>query len=175
MNKKAALIVLAMGLMMLFVAVAPAMAEPATRVPASSMLLSSIYYPPLQVHITPSGVAHIGGIQYINTRILTIGGTDYDVYTVGSIEVDQNPKTGTAIFHFTAVWYVGSLTDPTPNGFSGNLEIKVFNYNPVTQTGEYTTSHSVFQGFGIFAQNTLKFEYEGPYPAANLNGYCIIP
>jgi hypothetical protein len=173
MNKK--ILMVFVGIFAIAIFATPVLAAPATKVPASTTLLSSIYGPPLQVQVTPSGVTHVDGIQYINTRTLTIGATEYDVYAVGSFDIDWNPTTGTAIFHLTAVWYVGSLTEPTSDGFSGNHIIKVFNWNPATMEGEDTTSHSVYQGFGSFAQNTLKFEYEGPYPANNPSGYCIIP
>jgi hypothetical protein len=178
MNKKVSLIVLVLGLLMLFAAVAPVMAKPATKVDASTELISSSYVlPPPEVKVTKSGVVHVDGINYINQRTLTIGGTDYDVYVEGSFDLDWNPKTGTAICHFTAVWYVGSLAEPTDDGFSGNSIIKVFNVvNPMTMDGaDYTTSHSVMQGFGSFAQQTLKLSYEGPYPATDTSGYCIIP
>jgi hypothetical protein len=179
MNKKVTLIVLALGLLMLFTAVAPAMAKPAKKVPASTELISALYPGPApEVKVTKSDVVHVDGINYINQRTLTVGEDTYDeVYVVGSFDIDWNPKTGTAVTHFTAVWYVGSLEAPTDNGFSGNSLIKVFNVvNPMTLAGaDYTTSHFVFQGFGSFAQYTLKFYYEGLYPATEPSGYCIIP
>ena len=179
MNKKVSLIVLVLGLLMLFVAVAPVMAAPATKVEASTVALSTgIVPPPPEVKVTKSGIVHVRGINYINTRTLTIGLTFYDeVYAVGSYDVTWNSKTGTVICHFTAVWYVGSLTEPTDDGFSGYTEIKVFNVvNPQTLEGaDYTTSYSVMQGFGSFAQQTLKFDYEGAYPATDPSGCCIIP
>jgi hypothetical protein len=179
MNKKVSLIVLVLGLLMLFVAVAPVMAAPATKGAASTVALSTgIVPPPPEVKVTKSGIVHVRGINYINIRTLTIGLTFYDeVYAVGSYDVTWNPKTGTAICHFTAVWYVGSLTETTPNGFSGYTEIKIFNVeDPQTMEGAtYTTSRSVMQGFGSFAQQTLKLGYEGPYPGMDTSGYCIIP
>ena len=178
MNKKVSLIVLVLGLLMLFVAVAPVMAAPATKVEASTVALSTeIVFPPPEVKVTKSGIVHVRGINYINTRTLTIGVDDYTVYAVGSYDVTWNSKTGTAICHFTAVWYVGSLTETTPNGFSGYTEIKIFNVeNPQTMEGAtYTTSRSVMQGFGSFAQQTLKLGYEGPYPGMDTSGYCIFP
>jgi len=116
-------------------------------------------------------------ISNIATCTLTIGVDTYPVYALGSYDVNWNPKTGTAVCHFTAVWYVGSLTGTTDNGFSGNTEIKVFNVaNPETMEGDYTTSRQVMQGFGSFAQYTLKLSYEGPYEGGtNPSGYCIIP
>ena len=177
MNKKVTLIVLAMSLLMLFTVVAPAMGKPATKVPASTTLISTTtVLPPPEVKITPSGVTHVRGIHFTNQRTLTIGGTEYDVYVVGSWDTVWNPTTGTAIAHFTAVWYVGSLTDPTSDGFSGNQEAITLNYNPVTETGGETTAHLVFQGFGSFAQYTLKLDYKGPMAGSiNPSGYCIIP
>jgi hypothetical protein len=177
MNKKGSLIVLVMGLLMLLAAMVPVMAAPATKVPASTTTISSItVLPPPEVKITPSGFVHIRGVHFINQRTLTIGATEYDVYVVGSYDGFANPTTGTAIIHFTAVWYVGSLTAPTSDGFSGNQESKVLDFNPVTETGGDTTAHLVLQGFGSFAQYTLKLDYEGPYEGAmNPSGYCIIP
>ena len=179
MNKKVTLIVLAMSLLMLFTVVAPAMGKPATKVPASTELISGSYPGPApEVKATKGGVVHVDGINYINQRTLTIGAKTYnEVYVVGSFDIDWNSKTGTAVCHFTQVWYVGSLEAPTADGFSGHSLIKVFNVlNPMTMAGaDYTISHFVFQGFGSFAQYTLKFDYEGAYPATDPSGCCIIP
>ena len=178
MNKKVSLIVPVLGLLMLFGAVAPIMAAPATKVPASTALISTTpVLPPPEVKITPSGVVHIRGANYVNSRMLYIGDDEYEVYVEVSYDAVGNPKTGTIISHFTAVWYVGSLTGTTDNGFSGNTEIKVFNVaNPETMEGDYTISRQVMQGFGSFAQYTLKLSYEGPYEGGtNPSGYCIIP
>jgi hypothetical protein len=177
MNKKVSFMVPILSLLMLFVAAAPAMAKPATKVEASTELILSIdVLPPPEVHITPSGVVHIRGANYVNSRMLYIGDDEYEVYVEGSYDAVGNPKTGTLIAHFTAVWYVGSLTGPTDDGFSGNQKTKVLNYNPVTEEGGDTTAHLVFQGFGSFAQYTLKLDYEGPFEGStDPSGYCIIP
>ena len=177
MNKK--VLVIAVALLAVAMLAVPVMAAPATKVSASTETLSSISYPgpEFKVTVTKSGVVQVRGLGYVNTRTLTIGVDDYPVYAVGSYDMTWNSKTGTAVCHFTAVWYVGSLTGTTDNGFSGNTEIKVFNVvNPQTLEGaDYTTSYSVMQGFGSFAQQTLKLGYEGPYPGMDTSGYCIIP
>ena len=169
MNKKVTLTVLILGLLMLLAAAAPVMAEPATKVPASTIRLSNTMTLGPITDTTPSGIIHTYA-EYTNQRTLTIDGTTYNVYVVGSMDVVNNDVS--VIVHFTAVWYVGSLTDPTPNGFSGNLKQKIYKLD----TPALAESHLVFQGFGSFAQYTLKLEYEGtPSGAINLNGYCIIP
>jgi hypothetical protein len=169
LNKKVKLIVLVLGLLMLLAEVAPVMAEPAKKVPASTIRLSTTTTFGPVTDTTPSGIIHQYA-EYTNKRTLTIDGTTYNVYVVGSMDVVNNDVS--VIVHFTAVWYVGSLTDPTPNGFSGNLEQKIYKLD----TPAVAESHLVFQGFGSFAQYTLKLEYEGtPSGAINLNGYCIIP
>ncbi len=173
MKKRATFIILALGLLVLFAAAAPALAEPATKVPASSALVSTTYTS-MVVEDTPSGVRHIHA-TYTNKRTLTLDGTPYDVYVVGSMDATGNPITGVLLIHFSAVWYVGSLTAPTPNGFSGNMEQRSYR-DPVTLVWLGAESHLVFQGFGSFAQDTLKLDYEGPYAGAtNPSGYCIIP
>ena len=174
-NRK--LLVIAVALLAVAMLSVPVMAAPATKFPASTTVIESINGPPTKVKATESGVVHVWGIPYTNKRTLTIGVDDYPVYAVGSFDITWNSKTGVAVSHFTAVWYVGSLEAPTDDGFSGRSEIKVFNVvNPQTLEGaDYTTSYSVMQGFGSFAQQTLKLSYEGPFPAFDTNGYCIIP
>ena len=169
MNKKVTSIVLVLGLLMLLTAVAPVLAEPAKKVPASTIRLSNTMTLGPITDTTPSGIIHQYA-EYTNQRTLTIDGITYNVYVVGSMDVVNNDVS--VIVHFTAVWYVGSLTDPTPNGFSGNLKQKIYKLD----TPASAESHLVFRGFGSFAQYTLKLEYEGtPSGAINLNGYCIIP
>ena len=149
------------------------MAGPATKVPASTHLLSTTWTLGPITKTIPSGVNHTYA-EYTNERTLTINTTTYDVYVVGSFSYSGNPTTGVINMHFTAVWYVGNLTAPTSNGFSGKLEQKI--YTHTTPPPPLVTAHLVFQGFGSFARYTLKMEYEGPYPgASDLSGYCIIP
>jgi hypothetical protein len=170
MNKKGAFSVLALVLLMTLAAV-PVMAEPATKVPASTHRISTTNTFGPVTDTTPSGIIHMYA-EYTNQRTLTIDDTVYDVYVVGSMNVVRNPQVGSIIVHFTAVWYVGSLTTPTPNGFSGNLKQK----GDVLATPAWAESHMVFQGFGSFAQSTLKLNYDGALPGAmDLSGYCIIP
>jgi hypothetical protein len=175
MNKK--ILMVFVGIFAIAIFATPVLAAPATKVPASTTLISTTpVLPPPEVHITPSGVVHIRGANYVNSRMLYIGDDEYEVYAEVSYDAVGNPKTGTVISHFTAVWYVGSLTGPTSDGFLGNQEGKVLNYNPVTEEGGDTTAHLVFQGFGSFAQYTLKLDYEGPFEGStDLSGYCIIP
>ena len=169
MNKKVTLTVLVLGLLMLLAAAAPVMAEPATKVPASTIRISTTTTFGPVTNTTPSGIIHTYS-EYTNQRKLTIDTTTYDVYVVGSMDVVNNNVS--VIVHFTAVWYVGSLTDPTPNGFSGNLKQKIYKLD----TPAVAESHLVFQGFGSFAQSTLKLNYDGALPGAmDLSGYCIIP
>jgi hypothetical protein len=173
MNRKVSLMVLAMGLLMLFAVVAPAMAKPATKVSASTHLIGTTWTVGPITETTPSGVNHTYG-EYTNERTLTIGGKTYDVYVVGSMSYNMNPKTGVANLRFAAVWYVGSLTGPTSDGFSASLHETLYVYT--MPPPPLVTAHGVWQGFGSFAQNTLKMEYEGLYPGAgDLSGYCIIP
>jgi hypothetical protein len=173
MNKKVSLTVLVLGLLIVFAAVAPAMAKPATKVPASTHLISTTWTLGPTTETTPSGVDHTYG-EYTNERTLTIGGTTYNVYVVGSMSYSMNPKTGVAIIRFKAVWYVGSLTGSTSDGFSVNLHEKLYVYTEPPPP--FTTAHGVWQGFGSFARYTLKMVYEGLYPGATeLSGYCIIP
>ena len=171
MNRK--VLVIAVALMVVAMLAVPVMAAPATKVPASTHLISTTWTLGPITEITPSGVEHTYG-EYTNERTLTIGGTPYDVYVVGSMSYSENLIAGVVNLRFTAVWYVGSLTEPTSNGFSLNLHEKVYIYTDPPPP--FTTAHGVWQGFGSFAQNTLKMEYDGLYPGAgNLSGYCIIP
>jgi len=172
MNKKASLKVLIMGLLMLFAAVAPVIAAPATKVPASTHLISLTWTLGPISEPTPSGVSHTYA-EFINERTLTIGTTTYEeVYVVGSMSYSSNPTTGVLTMLFKAVWYVGSLTEPTSDGFSVNLHQKLY-YQP--SGPPFVTAHGVWQGFGSFAKYTIKMEYEGLYPSTDLSGYCIIP
>ena len=173
MNKKVSSIVLLLGFLILFAAVAPVMAKTATKLSASTHLISTTWILGPITETTPSGVNHTYG-EFTNERTLTIGGATYDVYVEGLMDYNMNPKTGVANLRFTAVWFVGSPTGTTSDGFSANLHERLYVYT--TPPPPLVTAHGVWQGFGSFAQYTLKMEYEGLFPGAgDLSGYCIIP
>jgi hypothetical protein len=164
---------LAVAFLALAVLAAPVMAKPATKVPASTHLISLTWTLGPIIETTPSGVNHTYA-EFTNKRTLTIGDDTYDVYVLGIMSYGWNPKTGVVNIHFTAIWYVGSLTDPTSDGFTVNLHQKVYVYT--TPPPPLAAAHGVWQGFGSFATYTLKMVYEGPQPGSTeLSGYCIIP
>jgi hypothetical protein len=171
-KKKVTLIVLLLSLLMVAMPFMISTVKAGTWVPASTHLISTTYTSYV-TNTLPSGVVQIHA-TFTNKRTLTIDSTTYNLYSVGSFDGTKNPTTGVMILHFSAVWYVGSLTTTTSNGFSGNQEIKI--YTPPNPIAPWQTVHLGFQGFGSFAGDTLKLDYEGlPAGAPNPSGYCLIP
>jgi hypothetical protein len=172
MNKKMAIISM-LALLILFSA-APAMAEPTQgqMVPVTSIFVP----PPEQIlgegKMTNGGIfTYKGMVEVYRNNLLVIGGDPpltICAYLVGS--GCWNTKTEVMKIHWDAVWYIS--TEGSPNGFSGNEELTLFGYDPVTHLWDSMTLHCVLHGFGAYAGQTLMLSYKGPISAVT-TGYCL--
>ncbi len=150
-------------------------AHAATVVPVTSQVIGAPTVIPGTTNVLPSGETQIRGWGYDLPSMLTIGSTPYLFWSVNTFDADGNSKTGTTDFRFDAIWYIGDGTHVSANGFSGNLEEKAYNYNPVTNTGSSAWLHGVLQGFGTFSGQTLKFDFTTTNPTfAPWSGYDIV-
>ncbi len=129
---------------------------------------------PGEVMITNSGVIQYRNFSTVHHGVLTIGGTSYPIYGVGTWHASFNPDTKVIVRHDDTVWYISAYG--SPNGFAGNIEAKGLNFNPVTRTFSNVAEHCLLQGFGGFAGQTLMLSYEGPPPGPNdsWTGFALI-
>jgi hypothetical protein len=113
--------------------------------------------------ITPAGTAQVTVEYDLSNNHLTIGSTTYVFYSYNIFDMNYNPVSQTLIIHSDAIWYVGSPTAPTNDGFAGNIETKQYgmpSFPPAT-TYTSTTTHCALQGFGAFEGQTLILSFEG--------------
>jgi len=171
--KKFAVAVLAMALLML-IFVMPVEAEPTKGLKVEAMtwqIGGGLVAPPEERWTTGGGVVQTRGIKNWYSNKLVIGEVTYDVHCRTVSDSVLNTKTGVAIMHMDAVWYIPSYG--SPNGFAGNSEVKCYDFvDGMPPTMSSWSKHCVFQGFGTFAGQTLILYYEGP-PGGIMTGYCL--
>jgi hypothetical protein len=119
---------------------------------------------------TSSGIIITRGASDAITGIVTIGNDQYANYAVNNYDLYTNQITHDSEIHLNVVWYFGTGTGVSDNGFKGNVEYKIVNFDPITFAGDFHI-HGVLQGFGSFTGQTLKFDSNNP---ALWTGYCIV-
>ena len=145
-------------------------AKACTVVPATNQgSLTLIYYDPGTSVAAPSGIVHTYGIVAIFTNYVTIGNAQYTSYAVNHCNSVYYPKTELNEIHMIAVWYFGTGTGVSSNGFVGTIDYKYTGLN--IMTGSNYEIRAVLQGFGSFAGQILIFDTDNP---ALWSGYCII-
>jgi hypothetical protein len=151
--------------------VVPVMAEPKEqRVPASLWVAGiPTEREPGYSWFTNGGVHTRGRIEVIPSMLKIGDALPVKVFSLNVEDSSWNPKTGVMIVHSDAVWYISD--EGSPNGFSGNIEMKmIWATFPV---GMFTSVelHCVMHGFGTFAGQTLKLSAEPPGGAST--GYLM--
>ena len=117
----------------------------------------------------PSGIVYTYGVVSIFTNYVTIGNSQYTSYAVNHGNSVYNPKTENNDMHLFAVWYFGTGTGVSSNGFIGFIDYKYTGANIMQATNYHI--QAVLYGFGSFAGQTLKFDTDNP---ALWTGCCII-
>jgi hypothetical protein len=178
--KKTAVVILALALLMTFAAV-PVMAKPTKgqKVPLKEYITGSDgIVPPAREWVTKGGIFQMRGEQEFLTVRFFIGDPSYATYDFDHTIVGYgswNTKTGVFVARYDCVW---TLASDDSSGFSGNMELRAYNFNLDTVTGTVSWSswsaHEVAQGFGYFAGQTLMLSINGPYvPTAPWTGYLL--
>jgi hypothetical protein len=164
--------VAAIALLVVAILVTPAMANPTAgqKVPAQMFTLGGGPMVPGEYRMTNGGILQVRGEQQIIYNILFIGSEDYDVYSSNVWDGVYNFKIGLLIHNYDAVWYIPG--EGSDSGFSGNVEAKIYGFDPISGTYSRITVHSVTQGFGDFEGQTLMLSYDGP-PGGVWTGYCL--
>jgi hypothetical protein len=174
--KKTAIVILALALLMTFAAL-PVMAEPTKgqKVPVKEYITgSSPELPPAREWLTKGGIFQMRGNQEFYTVKFVVGDPpsaeyDFNHNLVGYGSWDT--KTGVFVGHFDGVW---TLVGDDSSGFSGNMEMRAYDFNPVAGTWSWWSAHEVAQGFGDFAGQTLKLSIEGQMDmTAPFTGYLL--
>jgi hypothetical protein len=168
-NKRVLIIVVA--LMAAAVLMFPVMAEPTKgqKVPASMTPTALIgAYPPAEQWVSDDGVVQIRGQVQIRRFALSIGDQDYTGVTTSLQDASNDPTTSVVVARI----YATHLVDGMNGGFTGVVEMKLYNFNPVTFTWDWETWHSIADGFGDFEGQKLMLSYEG-VPNGPRTGYCL--
>ena len=151
----------------------PSLVSAAEIVPASCTAGNPVPLVPGDLTITPSGIYQFRDWGFFRTAaILTIDGTNYNVYSVNTFDATYNPSTKVIVMHYDAIWYVGDGHSASDNGFKGNIEMRLLGYNLVTSVT--SDIHATFQGFGSFEGQTMVLSYEGPSATQVFTGVDII-
>jgi hypothetical protein len=177
--KKTAVVILTLALLMMFAAT-PVMAEPTKgqKVPLKEYITGSNgIVPPTREWITKGGIFQMRGEQELFTVEFVIA-NPYATYNFSHTIVGYgswNTKTLVFVGHYDCVW---TLVGDDSSGFSGNMELRAYNFNLDTVTGTASWSswstHEVAQGFGYFAGQTLMLSINGLYvPTAPWTGYLL--
>jgi hypothetical protein len=169
--KRKVILIPVLVLLMLF-AVVPVMAAPTK---GQKVTASFTVIPPPAIRdmgyswFTESGVFQGRGYTETYSAILVIGSTSYNAFYIAVEDATWNPQTGVMVMRSNDVLYIPS--EGSPNGFSGNSEMKLYGWD---WSGMWTSQklHSVWQGFGSFAGQTLMLSYEGPISVTS-TGYCL--
>jgi hypothetical protein len=165
--------------LVLFIALAAVsvMAEPTKgqKVPVSEYIIAFFpELPPAREWVTKGGIAQMRGNQEFYTVRFFIGDPPYAQYDFNHHLVGYgswNTKTGVFVGHFDAVW---TLVGDDSSGFSGNMEMRANDFNPVVGTWSSWSAHEVAQGFGDFAGQTLMLSIQGPLDlTAPFTGYLL--
>jgi hypothetical protein len=149
-------------------------------VPASQKTGAVISKAPGEVTTLKNGIVLDNGIIYDATGKLTIGSTTYNIYSANTIDAVYNPKTEVLNDRFDAVWYVGTGTTVSSDGFKGDIYVQ---YTAVTSFPPTVTNlavsqltvHCVLRGFGSFAGQTLVLSYDQPtsVTTASWTGFVV--
>jgi len=183
--KKGIILISGMAVLMLLI-IAPAIAAEANgqKVPASAVSQFSPYpgapYPAPSVEekwTTEGGIYQYRDRASYAIVTLTIDGADYPGVACNVYDAVYNSKTKVAMHRYDSKWYIGDPGD-LENGFAGNIEVKLINYDRTTRTYDLETVHLVLQGFGTFEKQTLSLNFEGPMPSDPSildiwEGYCL--
>ena len=172
--KKTAVVILALALLVTFAAV-PVMAEPTKgqKVPVKEYTTGiPTLVPPTLNWTTKGGIWQFRGEQEFFTDRLVIGNPpytsiDFHVTIVG--DGSWNTKTGLCVVHYDCVW---TLAGDGSNGFSGNVEMRLYDFDLYAGTWSWWSAHEVAQGFGDFAGQTLMLSMDGPM-ATIWTGYLL--
>lgn len=157
--------------MAVFLLTTSVMAEPTyeQKVSASMTPITLIgAYPPERQWISDEGVVQIRGQVQVRRFVLSIGVQDFTGVTTSLQDVSNDLATGIVIAHI----YATHLIDDKIGGFEGIVEMKLYNFNPLTFTWDWESWHSVAQGFGDFEGQKLMLSYEGT-PNGPRTGYCL--
>lgn len=106
------------------------------------------------------------------TVVLDIGGKSYTGVSCNIYDAEYNSKTMRNNVHYDVIWFIGALGDVS-NGFSGNIEATLFDFNPNTGYYSLLTLHGVLQGFGDFEEQTIMISDSVIRTDPVWNGYCI--
>jgi len=174
--KKTAVVISALALLMMFAAV-PVMAEPTRgqKVPLKEYITGLLgVVPPPRAWETKGGIFQMRGEQEFLTVKFVIGDPAYATYDFDHTIVGYgsgNTKTRVFVGHYDCVW---TLADDDSSGFSGNLEMKLYDFDLSAGTWSWWSAHEVAQGFGDFAGQTLMLSMEGPMDiTAPWTGYLL--
>jgi hypothetical protein len=146
----------------------PVLACPTEHKVAASILTIGQNDPIYTYSKTHGDIEHFGGIQvYFN--ILTLGQSQYPIYSYNTFDTVYNTKTGMLFYNCDSKWYITDTPyseTVTANGFSGKVVYSI-NLNDYTMT-----VMAVTHGFGAFRGQTLVLSYRGPIGGA-WTGFCI--
>ena len=136
-------------------------------VPASQKTGTVISKAPGEVTTLKNGIVLDNGIIYDTTGKLTIGSITSNIYSANTIDAVYNPKTEVLNDRFDAVWYVGTGTTVSSDGFKGDIYVQytaVTSFPPTVYNLAVSqlTVHCMLRGFGSFAGQTLMLSYEQP-------------
>ena len=151
------------------------LAMPVLAIPIEKQKVSAImtptgmigFIPPSEMKFTEGGTVHFKDQIHIITFVLTIGEQTFTGVTTATHDGTENPK-GTVILHSNVLHKI----DGVEGGFEGQLHMKLYNFNPVTNTWDKETWFSAAQGFGYFEGQTLVMSYEGE-PWGPRTGFCL--
>jgi hypothetical protein len=174
--KKTAVVILALALLITFAAL-PVMAKPTKgqKVPLKEYITGLLgVVPPAREWVTKGGIYQMRGEQEFLTVKFVIGDPAYATYDFDHTIVGYgswNTKTGVFVGHYDCVW---TLVGGASSGFSGNMEMKLYDFNPFAGTASWWSAHEVAQGFGDFAGQTLMLSMNGPFDmTAPWTGYLL--
>jgi hypothetical protein len=174
--RKTAVAILALALVMTFAAV-PVMAEPTKgqKVPLKEYITGFLgVMPPPRAWETKGGIYQMRGEQEFLTVTFVVGEPPYARYDFNHTIVGYgswNTKTGVFVGHYDCVW---TLAHDASSGFSGNMELRLYDFNMYTDTWSWWSAHEVAQGFGSFAGQTLMLSMNGPMDlTAPWTGYLL--
>ena len=172
--KKRTGIISILVLFMLLAFATPVLAEKTDGqwVPAKMLKTGSMtgYEAPIYRIVDHVIVQYRDGIRILEGDTLVIGSQSFNIYSYNIEDGVWSSKTRVAITHYSAIWSIPDQS--SDSGFSGNINVKYYNYNPFTNTYSFHEYSCVLQGFGDFADQTLMLSSEGP-PGSDWTGYCL--
>jgi hypothetical protein len=171
--KKTAVISTAFLLVLILAIAAPVMAEPTKgqKVDAQLIITSMPSVSDGSYFFTPSGGFHGKGLREVYSSILVIDNNPYAAVFIIVEHGSWNPVAGNYRFSSNDVLYISS--EGSSDGFAGKSEVTLYGFDLATGMCDSMKIHSVYQGFGSFAEQTLTLSYEGAFMAGNPTGYCL--